>query len=99
MQQKVRLTCACDGRECVYFCMCAFACTRKLVLVVCLCVTAYFGTGVCALREAKIWFLSARILIYTTGLSSCTNAAGTAKIYDCCGNRECASYVLACVSV
>ena len=73
MQQKVRLTCACDGRECVYFCMCAFTCTRKLVLVVCLCVIAYLGTGVSALRDAKIWFL-----ISMTGLSSCTNAAGTA---------------------
>ena len=80
MQQKVRLTCSCYGRECVHFCMCAFTCTRKLVLVVCLCVIAYLGTSVCALRDAKIWFLSARILISTTGLSSCANAAGTAAL-------------------
>ena len=56
----------------------AFTCTRKLVLVVCVCVIAYLGTDVCALRDAKIWFGSARVLIFKTELSSSSNDAETA---------------------
>ena len=78
MQQKVRLTCACDGCENVYVCSCAFTWIRKLVLVVCVCVIIYLGPGVFALRDAKIWYGSARVLISKTGLPSSTNAAETA---------------------
>ena len=58
--------------------MCAFTWISKLVLVVCVCVIAYLGTGVFALRDAKIRYGSARVLISKTGLPSSTNAAETA---------------------
>ena len=61
----------------MYFCMFAFTCTRKLVLVVCLCVIVSQGTGVCAMRNVKIWFRSARSLISNIEYYS-TNDAGTA---------------------
>ena len=98
MQRKVRLTYACDVCECVYVCMCAFTCTRKLVLVVCVCVIAYLGTDVCALRDAKIWFRSARALISKTGLSYNMNAAGTATTTIAAEKRNAFRvYLRACV--
>ena len=63
--------------HCIFFCI-AFTWIRKLVLVVCVWVIAYLGTGVCALLDANIWFGSARVLISKTGLSYSTNAVGMA---------------------
>ena len=74
----------------------AFTWIRKLVLVVCVCVIAYLGTSVCALRDAKIWLGSARVLIYKTGLYSSTNAAETATTSAEIGNAFFV-YLRACV--